>query len=147
MSAARRFWETTALEDMTRQQWESLCDGCALCCLHKLEDEDSGEVYYTDIHCRHMNTDNCQCSVYLERQKHVPHCVWLTPEQASEFQWLPDTCAYRLVAEGKPLYDWHPLISGDPASVHEAGVSIRGKGVSDQQVKEKDWEDHIIWKA
>lgn len=147
MSADRRFWETTPLKEMSREQWESLCDGCALCCLHKLEDEDSGDVYYTDIHCRYMDKNNCQCTVYQERQTYVPHCVWLTPEQASEFHWLPETCAYRLVAEGKPLKEWHPLISGDPESVHYSDVSLRGKGVADNLVNEEDWEDHIIWKA
>jgi uncharacterized cysteine cluster protein YcgN (CxxCxxCC family) len=145
--SAQPFWETTSLKDMTRKQWESLCDGCALCCLHKLEDEDTEEVYYTDVHCRYMDTTNCNCTVYLERQEKVPNCVWLTPNQASEFHWLPDSCAYRVLAEGRKLADWHPLISGDPNSVHEAGVSIKGKGVADNQVAEEDWEDHIIWKA
>ncbi|MEQ3762186.1 MAG: YcgN family cysteine cluster protein [Alcanivorax sp.] len=145
--SAQPFWETTSLKDMTRKQWESLCDGCALCCLHKLEDEDTEEVYYTDVHCRYMDTANCNCTVYLERQEKVPNCVWLTPDQASEFHWLPDSCAYRVLAEGRKLADWHPLISGDPNSVHEAGVSIKGKGVADNQVAEEDWEDHIIWKA
>lgn len=145
--SAQPFWETTSLKDMTRKQWESLCDGCALCCLHKLEDEDTEEVYYTDVHCRYMDTANCNCTVYLERQKKVPNCVWLTPDQASEFHWLPDSCAYRVLAEGRKLAEWHPLISGDPNSVHEAGVSIKGKGVADNQVAEEDWEDHIIWKA
>lgn len=145
--SAQPFWETTSLKDMTRKQWESLCDGCALCCLHKLEDEDTEEVYYTDVHCRYMDTANCNCTVYLERQEKVPNCVWLTPDQASEFHWLPDSCAYRVLAEGRKLAEWHPLISGDPNSVHEAGVSIKGKGVADNQVAEEDWEDHIIWKA
>lgn len=145
--SAQPFWETTSLKDMTRKQWESLCDGCALCCLHKLEDEDTEEVYYTDVHCRYMDTANCNCTVYLERQEKVPNCVWLTPDQASEFHWLPDSCAYRVLAEGRKLADWHPLISGDLNSVHEAGVSIKGKGVADDQVAEEDWEDHIIWKA
>ncbi|MDO6681560.1 MULTISPECIES: YcgN family cysteine cluster protein [unclassified Oceanobacter] len=141
------FWQHKRLDEMSKPEWESLCDGCARCCLHKLEDEDSGDVYYTDIHCRYMDTSDCRCSVYQQRQEKVPTCVWLTPEQASQFFWLPETCAYRLLAEGKPLFDWHPLISGDPASVHTAGISLAGKGVSDDQVPEEDWEDHIIWKA
>ena len=94
-----------------------------------------------------MSKADCRCTVYQQRQEKVPACVWLTPEQASQFFWLPDTCAYRLLAEGKPLFDWHPLISGDPNSVHKAGISIAGKGVPDDQVPEDDWEDHIIWKA
>lgn len=141
------FWQRLSLKEMSREQWESLCDGCARCCLHKLEDEDTNEVYYTDIHCRFLNKEQCQCTIYNERNTHVPECVWLTPEQAYTFKWLPDTCAYRLVAEGKPLYDWHPLISGDPKTVHQAGISLRGKGIADDQVHEKDWQDHIIWKA
>ncbi len=145
--AAQRFWETTALKDMSREQWESLCDGCALCCLHKLEDEDTAEVYYTDVHCRYLQQPQCSCSVYKERQEKVPNCVWLTPEQASSFRWLPHSCAYRLLAEGQPLFDWHPLISGDPDSVHKAGISVRNKGIADDQVDESEWEDHIIWKA
>lgn len=145
--SAQPFWETTSLKDMSREQWESLCDGCALCCLHKLEDEDTNEVYYTEVHCRYMDSDNCRCTVYQERQKKVPNCVWLTPEQASEFRWLPESCAYRVLAEGRKLADWHPLISGDPESVHQANISIKGKGVADDQVAEEDWEDHIIWKA
>ncbi|WP_211225051.1 YcgN family cysteine cluster protein [Oceanobacter kriegii] len=141
------FWQTKSLDQMSKAEWESLCDGCARCCLHKLQDDETDEVYYTDIHCRYMERSDCRCSVYLERQQKVPHCVWLTPEQASEFFWLPDTCAYRLLAEGKPLFDWHPLISGDPTTVHSAGISIANKGVPDDQVPEEDWEDHIIWKA
>lgn len=145
--SAQPFWETTSLKDMNRTQWESLCDGCALCCLHKLEDEDTSEVYYTEVHCRYMDTNNCNCTVYVDRQEKVPNCVWLTPDQASEFRWLPESCAYRVLAEGRKLADWHPLISGDPNSVHEAGISIKGKGIADDQVAEEDWEDHIIWKA
>lgn len=141
------FWQTKTLQQMTPSEWESLCDGCAKCCLHKLEDEETGGVYYTDVHCRYLNTDNCGCTVYQQRQQKVPHCVWLTPEQAQEFFWLPDTCAYRLLAEGKPLPSWHPLVTGDASTVHEAGVSLLGKGVNETQVHERDWEDHIIWKA
>ena len=124
-----------------------MCDGCARCCLHKLEDEDDGEVYYTDIHCRYLQRDNCGCTVYQTRNEKVPECIWLTPEQAASFKWLPDTCAYRLLAEGKDLYDWHPLVSGDKNSVHTADISIRNKGIPDDQVAEEEWQDRIIWKA
>lgn len=140
------FWQRKTLHEMTQQEWESLCDGCGQCCLQKLQDEDTDEVYYTDLHCQYMNED-CSCSVYETRHEKVPTCVWLTPEQAHEFKWLPKTCAYRLLAEGKALYDWHPLISGDPNSVHQAGISIRGKTQADNSVAEDEWEDHIIWKA
>ncbi|MGB1092101.1 MAG: YcgN family cysteine cluster protein [Oceanobacter sp.] len=141
------FWQVKSLDQMTPQEWESLCDGCAKCCLHKLEDEDSGEVWYTNIHCRYLESESCQCTVYQQRNEKVPTCVWLTADQAREFKWLPDTCAYRLLAENKPLPDWHPLVSGDKESVHNADVSIKNKGISDDQVPEDDWEDHIIWKA
>jgi uncharacterized protein len=141
------FWQRKTLHEMSREEWESLCDGCARCCLHKLQDEDTDEVYYTDIHCRYLQQPECRCSQYVDRQKKVPTCVWLTPDQATSFFWLPETCAYRLLAEGKPLADWHPLISGDPGSVHKAGISIAGMGIADDQVPEEDWEDHIIWKA
>ena len=145
--SAQPFWKTKSLKEMTKQEWESLCDGCARCCLHKLEDEDDGEVYYTDIHCRYLQRDNCGCTVYQTRNEKVPECIWLTPEQAASFKWLPDTCAYRLLAEGKDLYDWHPLVSGDKNSVHEADISIRNKGIPDDQVAEDEWQDRIIWKA
>lgn len=141
------FWQVKSLDQMTPQEWESLCDGCAKCCLHKLEDEDSGEVWYTNIHCRYLESESCQCTVYQQRNEKVPTCVWLTADQAREFKWLPDTCAYRLLAENKPLPDWHPLVSGDRESVHNADVSIKNKGIPDDQVPEDDWEDHIIWKA
>ena len=141
------FWERKTLAEMTQEEWESLCDGCARCCLHKLEDEDTGEVYYTDVHCRYLEKQHCQCTVYQDRNEKVPTCVWLTADQARAFKWLPDTCAYRLLAEGKPLPEWHPLISGDSESVHSAGISLRGKGVSEMDVSEDNWEEHIIWKA
>jgi len=145
--SAKPFWESKTLKQMSKQEWESLCDGCARCCLHKLEDEDTDEVYYTDVHCRYMNKNDCSCTVYQTRNEKVPECIWLTPEQAHSFHWLPDTCAYRLVAEGKPLYDWHPLISGDPDSVHKSGISLQGKGIPDDKIPEEEWQSRIIWKA
>ena len=145
--SAQPFWETKTLKQMSKQEWESLCDGCARCCLHKLEDEDTDEVYYTDVHCRYMDKNDCSCTVYQTRNEKVPECIWLTPEQAHSFHWLPDTCAYRLVAEGKPLYDWHPLISGDPESVHKSGISLQGKGIPDDKIAEEEWQSRIIWKA
>jgi len=145
--SAKPFWESKTLKQMSKQEWESLCDGCARCCLHKLEDEDTDEVYYTDVHCRYMDKNDCSCTVYQTRNEKVPECIWLTPEQAHSFHWLPDTCAYRLVAEGKTLYDWHPLISGDPDSVHKSGMSLQGKGIPDDKISEEEWQSRIIWKA
>jgi uncharacterized cysteine cluster protein YcgN (CxxCxxCC family) len=138
------FWETTALGDMTREQWESLCDGCARCCLHKLQDAYSGKIFYTDVACRLLDQGLCRCRRYAEREALVPDCVVLTPDQIGSLGWLPDTCAYRLLDEGKPLRPWHPLISGDPQSVHLADVSVRGWVVSEDEVHEDDLEDHII---
>jgi len=138
-----RFWEHKSLAELNQQEWESLCDGCAKCCLHKLEDEDSGEVFYTKVVCRYMDED-CRCSQYQQRHVLVPNCVWLKPELVAEFQWLPQTCAYRLVAEGKPLPDWHHLISGDSKSVHANGISIKGRALSEEYVHPDGFEEHII---
>lgn len=142
--ADQPFWKTTALKDMNKQQWESLCDGCARCCLQKLQDDETDEVFYTNIVCRYMD-ENCQCTTYLDRNIKVPACVWLKPEDVKDFHWLPSTCAYRMVSEGKDLEWWHPLISGDKNTVHEADISVKGKGIPDDQVPEDDWQDHIIW--
>lgn len=137
------FWKTKSMSEMSTAEWESLCDGCARCCLHKLEDIDTGEVHYTSVVCKLM-TDDCRCSRYAERSRLVPDCVQLTPERAVEFRWLPTTCAYRLVAEGKDLPGWHPLVSGDPAAVHEAGISVRGKVLSEDHVHPEAMDEHII---
>ena len=138
-----RFWEQKSLTELDPQEWESLCDGCAKCCLHKLEDEDSGEVFYTKVVCRYMD-EQCRCTEYQQRNVLVPNCVWLKPEDVAEFHWLPQTCAYRLVAEGKPLPDWHHLISGDTNTVHEAGISIKGRALSEDYVHPDGFEEHII---
>lgn len=140
-----RFWETVPLRKMTPEEWEALCDGCGKCCLNKLEDEDTGEVHFTNIACRLLDGESCRCSSYETRKRHVPECVVLTSGGIGAISyWLPSTCAYRLRAEGRPLYDWHPLISGDPESVHRAGQSVRGWTLSELTVAEEDWEDHII---
>ena len=128
---------------MTAAQWESLCDGCARCCLRKLEDVDTGEVHYTSVVC-HLMTDACRCSAYEDRTRLVPDCVELTPARTGEFHWLPSTCAYRVIAEGRDLEWWHPLVSGDPNTVHEAGISVRGKTVSDAHVPEDAMEEYVI---
>jgi uncharacterized cysteine cluster protein YcgN (CxxCxxCC family) len=138
------FWKRKRLEQMSQSEWESLCDGCGLCCLHKLEDEDSGNVYYTDVACRLLDTDRCRCKKYAVRHKLVEDCVRLTAQQLENLQWMPKTCAYRLLYEGKPLANWHPLISGDPESVHEAGISVRGRAVAEDSVDLADLEERIV---
>jgi uncharacterized cysteine cluster protein YcgN (CxxCxxCC family) len=140
-----RFWETVPMDRMNRAEWEALCDGCGKCCLNKLEDEDTGEVALTRVACRLLDDESCLCSQYPIRHKFVPECIVLTPKTLRDnLYWLPQTCAYRLVVEGRPLYPWHPLISGDPETVHAAGVSVRGLTIPEFEVGEDDWEDHII---
>ena len=129
---------------MSQQEWESLCDGCARCCLHKLEDEDSGEVHYTSVVCKYLDESTCRCTNYQDRSSLVPDCVWLTPDTVEEFKWLPTTFAYWLIAEGKDLKWWHPLVSGRAESVAEAGISIRGKCISEEHVHPDDLEENII---
>ncbi|MEO1201309.1 MAG: YcgN family cysteine cluster protein [Pseudomonadota bacterium] len=137
------FWERKSLSEMTSTEWESLCDGCALCCMHKVEDEDSGEVFYTNLACRLLETDSCRCTDYPNRVKQVADCLSLTPDDSEAFEWLPATCAYRLLSRGEPLFDWHPLITGDPESVHEAGISVRGDVLS-----ERDTDEYtLLWKV
>lgn len=144
MIAEIPFWQRKRLHEMTTKEWESLCDGCGKCCLAKLEDEDTGDVYYTELVCRYMEQETCQCSAYSERLQKVPACTVLTPDTLNYYHWLPYTCAYRTLAEGRALADWHPLRSGDPDSVHDAGISVRNRVISEADVPEDDWEEHII---
>ncbi len=140
-----RFWETTPLDKLNRAEWEAVCDGCGKCCLNKLEDEDTGEVALTCVACRLLDDQSCRCAQYPIRHQFVPECIVLTPKTLIDnMYWLPLTCGYRLLYEGRPLYDWHPLISGDPETVHKAGVSVRGMTIPEFEVDEDDWEDHII---
>ncbi len=139
------FWKAKSLEEMTTAEWESLCDGCARCCLVKLEDEDTGEIYFTDIGCTLLDAKTCRCRDYPRRSRRVPDCVRLTPAVVRTLTWLPTTCAYRLVHGGKDLPDWHPLVSGSPDSVHEAGVSVRGRVyASEDDVAEARWPERIV---
>jgi hypothetical protein len=139
------FWKTTRLEDMTGAQWESLCDGCARCCLAKLEDEDTGAIAYTDVGCKLLDDEACRCTDYANRSDQVSDCVRLTPEVVRTVKWLPPTCAYRLVGEGRDLYWWHPLVSGDPDTVHTAGVSVRGRvSTFEDRVRPEDLQDFIV---
>jgi uncharacterized protein len=140
----RPFWQRKTLHQLDAEEWESLCDGCGKCCLHKLEDEEDGEIYYTDIACRLLNQDSCRCTDYPNRLQQVPECLSLKVGDIEAFHWLPDSCAYRLLAEGKPLPDWHHLVCGDPMVIHKAGLSVQGKVVSETLVDEDDYEEHVI---
>jgi uncharacterized protein len=138
------FWKQKTLEEMTREEWESLCDGCARCCLYKLEDEDTKEIYYTNVVCKLLDTHRCRCTAYGERSRLMPTCLVLTPEMVRRLNWMPETCAYRLIAEGKDLEWWHPLVSGDPNSVHQAGISVRHRTVAESDVDMENLEDYIV---
>jgi uncharacterized cysteine cluster protein YcgN (CxxCxxCC family) len=127
------FWKTKTLHEMTTAEWESLCDGCGRCCLHKLRDEDTEALSFTSVACRLLDLDACRCSRYPVRQVHVPDCVALTPDGLDTIDWLPPSCAYRLLHEGRELRWWHPLVSGDPETVHAAGISVRGRAVSERE--------------
>lgn len=130
-----QFWKRKSLAEMSADEWESLCDGCALCCMQKLEDEETGEVFYTDVACRLLNVSTCRCKNYAARAQEVADCLVLSADDVAAFRWLPATCAYRLLAEGEDLPEWHPLLTGDPDSVHRAGISVKGQAVS----KSGDW--------
>lgn len=143
-SASAPFWETKRLEELDAREWESLCDGCGLCCLHKLEDVDTGEIHYTDVACRLLDIERCRCTQYARRHERVPDCVRLSAERLEELKWMPSTCAYRLRYEGKPLPKWHPLVSGDAASAQLTGHSIRGWAVEEQSVDLRELEERIV---
>jgi uncharacterized cysteine cluster protein YcgN (CxxCxxCC family) len=137
------FWDEKTLAEMTTAEWESLCDGCGRCCLLKLEDEETGALYTSDVRCQLLDGETCQCSDYANRLSVVADCIKLTPENVETISWIPATCAYRRIAEGKGLAWWHPLISGDPETVHAVGVSVRGRTLSEAEVDPDDWEDHV----
>jgi uncharacterized cysteine cluster protein YcgN (CxxCxxCC family) len=139
------FWRRYSLGELTRAEWEALCDGCGKCCLVKLEDEATGEVVYTDVACRLLDLGTCRCGNYPLRRQLVAGCVSMTEENLEEvLAWMPATCAYKLVHAGRDLESWHPLISGDPESVHRAGVSLRGRMVAEYEVTEEEWPEHVV---
>jgi uncharacterized protein len=145
LAAQVPFWKAKTLEALNPAEWESLCDGCGRCCLVKLEDEESGEIHFTDIACKLFSAGTCRCTDYAHRRRKVLDCIKLTPATVRSLSWLPPSCAYRLVAEGRDLAWWHPLVSGSAASVHEAGVSVRGRVQgSEKDVKLADYLDHIV---
>ena len=139
----KKFWQTRKLDEMSRQEWESLCDGCGRCCLVKLEDEDSGEIYPTSVSCRLLDRTTCRCMDYDNRFHMVEDCLDLKAQEIASLTWLPDTCAYRLLHEGKSLASWHPLISGTRQSVIDAGISIAGKTLSEADVQEEELGNYI----
>jgi uncharacterized cysteine cluster protein YcgN (CxxCxxCC family) len=131
-----QFWKRKSLSEMTATEWESLCDGCGLCCMLKVQDEDTGDVFYTDVACRLFDIETCRCTDYANRAKQVADCLVLTPDEKDAYEWLPDSCAYRRLANGQELPGWHPLITGRPESVHEAGISMQGKATSEKDADE-----------
>ena len=140
-----RFWEKKSLSQMSVVEWEALCDGCGKCCLNKIEDDDSGDVYFTRVACRLFDNSTCYCGQYENRHQFVPECITLTPKSIKDHAyWLPKTCAYLLLWQKKPLYEWHPLISGSEQSVHDAGISIKEQTVPEFEVHEDDWENYLI---
>ena len=140
------FWQRKSLDEMTDSEWESLCDGCGRCCLAKLEDaDDSSRTYFTNVGCRLLDGDTCRCRDYANRLSLVDDCVQLTPQSLKTINWLPPSCAYVLIAKGRDLYWWHPLVSGDPETVHAAGVSVRGRiSATEETVPDEDLEDYIV---
>lgn len=143
-SGLTHFWKKKTIQEMTVEEWESLCDGCAWCCLHKIEDEETREIYLTHVACRLLNLKTCRCSNYPERLSLVDTCVKITPDNIHELTWLPETCAYRRGALGKDLPEWHPLVTGDPKSTHQAGASVLGLVISEYGVDMDYLEDYII---
>jgi uncharacterized cysteine cluster protein YcgN (CxxCxxCC family) len=136
------FWKTKPLAKMSRAEWESLCDGCGRCCLHKLRFEETGDLGFTNVACRLLDLETCACKKYATRREHVPDCVSLTPKTLRKIDWLPPSCAYRALAEGRELEWWHPLVSGDPNTVHTAGISVQGRAVDER--KAGPLEHHIV---
>ncbi len=137
-----QFWQHKTLVQMTESEWESLCDGCGKCCLNKLIDDETEKLHFTNVACKLLNTKSCRCKKYEQRFKLVPDCVKVSLEDIDQFHWLPKTCAYRLLVEGKSLPEWHPLLTGNQSAMHAGGFSIRGKVVS--ELAAGDLEDHVV---
>ncbi len=142
METKRAFWRDKPLAAMSRAEWESLCDGCGRCCLHKLRDDETDEISFTNVACRLLDLRTARCSDYPNRRRKIPDCVQLTPARLNTVDWLPPSCAYRLVHEGKDLFDWHPLISGTPDTVPKAGISVTGRALSERDAG--PLEHHIV---
>jgi uncharacterized cysteine cluster protein YcgN (CxxCxxCC family) len=138
------FWRTKSLEELSKDEWEALCDGCGRCCLLKLEDEDTGEVHLTRLSCRLLDVGNCRCVDYDRRHALVSDCLSISPELVRKLSWLPGSCAYRRLAEGRDLAWWHPLVSGTTETVHEAGISVRGWARPEGTVSDYSLHRYII---
>jgi len=137
------FWKTKTLRQMSSSEWEALCDGCGKCCLIKLIDDLTDDLHYTTVACKLLDCDSCRCGDYNNRKKLVEDCVILSPRLVEELHWMPSTCAYRLIYEGKDLYWWHPLVSGNPNTVHEAGISVKGRAISEREVNDAELPNYI----
>jgi uncharacterized cysteine cluster protein YcgN (CxxCxxCC family) len=144
MTVRKGFWKHKKLSDFSIEEWEALCDGCGICCLYKVEDIDTGEVEMTNIVCRFLDMENIHCQLYEDRHSAMPTCIKLTPSKVESLKWLPETCAYVLIMRGQPLADWHPLESGKPQSIHERGISVKGKVIRETEVDLDHIEDHVI---
>ena len=144
MATEQPFWETVKLADMSTAQWESLCDGCGKCCVLKLEDIDTGAIYYTDVSCKLLCTKTARCTNYADRKKHVPDCVILSPDNLDEVHWMPESCAYRRLQEERPLPSWHPLLAGDTQQMIAAGHCVAGKVTAETAIAETDMPDHLF---
>ncbi|MFT2111584.1 YcgN family cysteine cluster protein [Marinomonas sp. 2405UD68-3] len=138
------FWKTTKLEDMTSDEWESICDGCGKCCLQKIEDTDTQEIFFTRLSCAQLNIKTCQCSVYSTRQEVVPNCITLTPDSIDQFKWLPDSCSYRVLQSTGELPNWHPLIVGSQKEMVLQGLTVTKYAENETTVDEEDWDLHVI---
>lgn len=136
------FWKTKTLDQMSQEEWESLCDGCAKCCIFKFEEEETGHILQTDVVCKYLDLEVCRCTQYKKRKELVPDCISITPDNILQLKWMPETCAYRLLATGQALPDWHPLVTSDPKSARKAGKTVQGRVVSETEVD--DIEEHII---
>jgi hypothetical protein len=144
MGDQQAFWQRKTLQEMTSEEWEALCDGCAKCCLHKIEDEDSGEVFFTNVACCLLDIETCRCQDYGHRTQQVPDCLSLTADQVAAIYWLPASCAYRRLAEGRGLAWWHPLVSGNRATVRQAGIGVCGRVVPEVQADLTTLEDYVV---
>jgi uncharacterized cysteine cluster protein YcgN (CxxCxxCC family) len=144
MTIRKGFWKHKKLTELSVEEWEALCDGCGICCLYKLEDVDTGEVEMTNVICRFLDLDCIQCQLYNDRSSAMPTCIKLTPSKVETLKWLPESCAYLMISRGQPLPDWHPLESGDPLSIHKAGISVKGKVIRETEVDMDHLEDYII---